>query len=203
MNTLPIKLLFLAILLPCAFGQAVPSSSRAENGTLIGAGVAADRMQTTPTTEMQDGGMHFPVLRTLGGMGLVLCLIAGLYFAARKVAPRYFAKATAERNLKVVETISMGDRRSISVIEIGGRRFLVGNTPQQINVLATLPESPSLGSEPEALAENPKEKGLRELASPFRNLFETEKKRKPQSMAHGLPEDVRAKMRQLRESLER
>jgi flagellar biosynthetic protein FliO len=192
------------LLLPCAFGQAVLTSPRTESGnTSSGPGIAADKVQPASAVDLQDGGGHFPMLRTLGGMGIVLCLMIGIFFAAKKFAPRYFTRAAEERNLKIVDTLAMGDRRSISLIEVGGNRFLVGNTPQQINLLAALPEPISLVSEPEALPANPKEKSRRDFASPFRNLFESEKKGRVQHMAHVLPEDIRTKMRQLRESLER
>jgi flagellar biosynthetic protein FliO len=206
MKTVLMKLLILMLFLPCAFGQSVSSSSPAESRNINGSlGIAADKMQPAPAADVQDGAGHFPVLRTLGGMGLVLCLMIGIYFAAKKFAPRYFTRVAAERNLKVIETLPMGDRRSISMIEVDGNRFLVGNTPQQINLLAALPEPKSSISEPDALPANPKEKGWREFTSPFRNLFEVEKKKRPQSqyMAPALPEDIRTKMRQLRESLER
>jgi flagellar biosynthetic protein FliO len=199
-----IKLTILMLFLPCAFGQAVLTSPRIESGNISGGSViAADKMQPTSGMDAQDGGGHFSMLRTLGGMGIVLCLMIGMFFAAKKFAPRYFTRATAERNLKVIDTLAMGDRRSISLIEVGGNRFLIGNTPQQINLLAALPEAISLVSEPEALPVNPKEKNRYDFTSPFRNLFEVEKKGRPQNLAHVLPEDIRTKMRQLRKSLDR
>jgi flagellar biosynthetic protein FliO len=204
MKAVLMMLMILPLFLSTAFGQAVSTSSQTESGNISGGpAIAGNPMQTTSTADVPDGGMHFPVLRTIGGMGIVLCLIIGLYFAAKKFAPGYFCKAAAERNLKVIETLPMGDRRSISLVEVGGNRFLFGNTPQQINFLAALPVPISLASEPDALPENPKEKNRREFTSPFRNLFEVEKKEKPPSMANALSEDVRMKMRQLREALER
>jgi flagellar biosynthetic protein FliO len=204
MKAILMKIMILMLFLPCAFGQAVSTPPRVESGNLSGGqGIAAEKMQPTSTADVQDGGGHIPMLRTLGGMGIVLCLMIGIFFAAKKFAPRYFTRAAAERNLKVIDTLAMGDRRSISLIEAGGNRFLVGNTPQQINLLAALPDPIALVSGPDALPANPEEKGRRDFTSPFRNLFELEKKGRPQPMAHVLPEDIRTKMRQLRESLER
>ena len=143
------------------------------------------------------------MFRTLGGLGLVLCLMIAGYFAAKKFAPRFFAKGTAEKNLRIIETLSMGDKRSISMIEVGDSRFLVGNTPNQINLLVALPERMSLVSEPEAAEMSAKSATEKEPMVPFRNLFEVEKKRPTQQAGHPLPEDIRVKMRQLREALER
>jgi flagellar biosynthetic protein FliO len=204
MKAVLMKLSILALFLPYAFGQAVPSSSPAQSsGISSGAGIAAGPTPTAPAAEAQEVGMHFPVIRTLGGMGLVLCLMIGIYLAVKKFAPRCFPGVAGERNLKVIETQSMGERRSIALIEACGNRFLIGSTPQQINLLAALPEPISLVSDRDAEQSNPKEKGRSEVFSPFRKLFDAEKKGRPQSAVNVLPEEVRVKMRQLREALER
>jgi flagellar biosynthetic protein FliO len=187
------SLMILALLLAPAYGQV--TSGPSQN--------AVSPAQTASTGEVQEPEMHFPVLRTLGGLGLVVCAMIAVYFAAKKFAPRYFAKAGSERNLKVIETLAMGDHRSISLIEVGDNRFLVGNTPHQINLLAALPEPISLVSEPNTLPANPKDTLQNESRASFRNLFEVEKKRSSQYMQNPLPEDIRTKMRQLREALER
>ncbi len=152
--------------------------------------------------ETRESDLGFPMFRTLGGLGVVLCLIVGAYFAAKKFAPRYFAKGTADRNLRVIETLSMGDKRSIAMIEVGNSRFLVGNTPHQINLLAALPEAFSAVSEPEKSAVSKDILG-KDSSQPFRNLFEAEKRRPTQYAGNPLPDDIRMKMRQLRASLER
>jgi len=146
------------------------------------------------------------VLRVFGGMGLVLCLLVGAYFGLRKLAPGYFPKTVSGgKNLKIVESIGMGDRRSIALVEVGGKRFLIGSTPQQINLLTTLPEHFSLVAEEDEVnvaqaANNLKEEGERHI---FRNLFEAKRKRSnPGHPEKVLPEEVRQKMRRLREALE-
>jgi flagellar biosynthetic protein FliO len=200
-------LLFLVLFLSFAHGQAIAPPAHNENGSLTGnPGVPVSPIQTAPTAnmqDMQDAGARFPLLRTLGGMGIVLCLMLGLYYAAKKFAPRYFTKTSSERNLQVIETLSMGDRRSISLIEVAGSRFLVGNTSNQINLLAALPASLSLVSEPDDLSANPKERVRNESNSVFKNLFEVAKKNRTQHMANPLPDDIRLKMRQLRDALDR
>jgi flagellar biosynthetic protein FliO len=145
----------------------------------------------------------FSMLRAIGGFGIVLCLIVGGFFAARKFSPRYFAKNASERSLKVIETLAMGDRRSIAIIQVANSRFLVGNTPHQINLLTSLPEPTPLVSEPDALPAKPKIPSPTGQGSPFRKLFEVEKKETSQLIGSPLPDDLRTKMRQLREALER
>ncbi|MBN1571473.1 MAG: flagellar biosynthetic protein FliO [Acidobacteria bacterium] len=200
------SLILIAFFMVPAYGQeaSAPVATEAANAEAPNGPILLDtQTPPAPDAQTQTADPGFPVARTVGGLGLVLCLIAGGYFAARKFAPRYFSKSTAERNLKLIETLSMGDKRSISMIEVGNSRFLIGNTPQQINLLAALPEPFSMVSEPEALPVTSRRAAMNETMTPFRNLFEVEKKRPTQYAGNPLPEDIRAKMRQLRESLER
>jgi flagellar biogenesis protein FliO len=164
---------------------------------------AAPAMDVFQAGTPPEAGMHFPVMRTMGGMGVVLCIMVGLYCAAKKFAPRYFPPKTSDRNMKLLETLGMGDKRSISIIEVGGKHFLVGNTPNQINLIAMLSDSLSLVSEPESAPDRLDEDKLGEFSSPFRNLFEVEKKRSSRHAGNTLPDDIRLKMQQLREALER
>lgn len=198
------NLLIFALLLLPVFGQAasLPSSNQTNNAS---SNSVADTKEgsVAPAVEVRDSELQFPVMRTVGGIGLVACLMIAAFFVAKKFAPRYFHKPASQRSLKIIETLAMGDKRSISLVEVDNSRFLVGNTPHQINLLAALPESLSLVSEPERTSAAPKPINRRESSSPFRNLFEVEKNRPAQYAGSRLPEDLRAKMRQLREALEK
>jgi flagellar biosynthetic protein FliO len=206
------NLLVIALLaLPIYGQQAAPADQKADAGPNGHAVVPDAAPPAVPAEapssdiaaeETHEADLGFPIFRTLGGLGVVLCLMAGAYFAAKKFAPRYFAKGISDRNLKVIETLSMGDKRSIAMIEVGNSRFLVGNTPHQINLLAALPEAFSAVSEPEKSVTSKDILG-NEPVQPFRNLFEAEKRRPTQYAGNPLPDDIRMKMRQLRASLER
>lgn len=151
----------------------------------------------------QSGNFLMSFLRAVGGLGFVLCLMVALYYAGRKYFPKYFIKADSGKNLKLIETLSMGDRRSISIIQVEDKHFLIGNTPNQINLLASISKSSSKTSEIDADPPSLPAEDKNESRSTFRNLFEVEKKRSPQPSGSPLPEDVRMKMRLLREALER
>lgn len=198
------SLLILALFLMPVLAQSAPMASQPANGTVNSdSRMAGGPMPALQSEESPDAGWNFPVMRMIGGMGVVLCLMAVLYLGAKKYAPRFFPKAISERNLRIIETLGMGDKRSISLIEVGNSRFLVGSTPHQINLLATLSEPLSLVSEPDNVLQDLKEKPQKESKSSFRKLFEVEKKGPSQYTGNALPEDIRAKMRQLREALER
>jgi flagellar biogenesis protein FliO len=108
--------------------------------------------------------------------------------------------------LHLVETLSMGEKRAIAVVEVAGKKFLIGNTPSQITLIASLGDD--LALEPGA---QPAVRTAQTSAAPagikrgqFVNLLLPEKggtSRKPAS-ASPLPPDIRGKMRELREALE-
>ena len=95
----------------------------------------------------------------------------------------------------------MGDRRSISLIQVADSRFLVGNTAHQINLLTALPDTFSLGFRAGQAASRKKyKKSRKESRNHFRKLFEAEKRTAAPQTGHPLPEDLRTKMRQLTRS---
>ncbi len=177
-------------------------ASVSESKTSQQASTAPVQQQTAPLAEGAAGGMDFPVMRTLGGFALVISLILIAFFVARKIAPQYFTRHASQKNLKVIETLAVGEKRSVAVIQLGDKCFLIGNTPHQITLLSQLEDSFSPMAQPErAVVPEPSNPSF---LNPFRKLYETERN-------HGaprtgkektIPPDVRAKMRQLREALE-
>jgi flagellar biosynthetic protein FliO len=146
--------------------------------------------------------MAFPFIRTVGGVGLVLSLIVAATLAFRKYAPQYFVKRPAERALRLIETLSMGEKRSVALVQVGGQQYLVGNTPHQISLLAVLRESAQpaeqTGVEPGSVTSSSKKSGLLKL---YRS--EKRKSRRKATGASMLPADIRGKMQELRQALER
>jgi flagellar biosynthetic protein FliO len=156
--------------------------------------VAADSLALAP---------DFPMTKSLGGVGIVLSLILAGFFGARKFAPTMFRRPPVEKNLKVIETLSMGEKRSISVIQVEDKRFLIGNTAHQISLLAALAPL-ALAVEPLETAAEPVPPKANGRNDKFRNLYEIEKNGSPRGAGRPktIPPDIRAKMRQLRETLE-
>lgn len=63
---------------------------------------------------------------------------------------------TTPKRLKVLETVTLGDKRLVAVIQAEGRRFLVGGGPSGVSLLTALDQDPQ--HEVHSMA------GLRELA---------------------------------------
>ncbi|MBN2589564.1 MAG: flagellar biosynthetic protein FliO [Sedimentisphaerales bacterium] len=68
----------------------------------------------------------------------VLILGAAAVFMTKKFFPN-IAKLQG-KEIKVVETVHLGPRKSVHLIEIGKRRFLIGSTNENIRKLADLTE---------------------------------------------------------------
>ncbi len=49
----------------------------------------------------------------------------------------------APRQIKVVERVSLGGRRSLTLVSCGGRQFLVGCGPEQVNSIVVVADSES------------------------------------------------------------
>jgi flagellar biogenesis protein FliO len=169
-----------------------PSDPPAQVSSTTAAAAPQESPAPAPTSAWLD------MVKTAGSIGLVLCLILGGYMMFRRFAPQYVAKRPNERSLRMIESISMGDKRSIAIVQAGNMKFLVASTPGQITLLTSLSETATVP----AVAEPTETEAA--SGAKFRNLYEMEKKAVPSRPAAraDLPPDIRGKMQQLRKALE-
>lgn len=142
----------------------------------------------------------FSAIKVFGAAGLLLSLLLFGFLLLRRCAPRYFARRPVQKSLRLVESLSMGEKRSIAVIEVAGKAMLVGNTPHQITLLASLGDElfrPAEETAP-ARAASVGRRGR------FVDLLTSQKSgAAPEPAKTGtLPPDLRGKMRELRAALE-
>jgi len=186
-------LLFLSMAFVPAASQAQANGATAPPGASAAASQPARPVEPAPASD-------FSLMRTIGALGLVISLIVIGFWGARKYAPHLFNRRPGEHRMKVVETLPMGDKRSIALVQVDDSCFLVGNTSSQISLLARLPWEFSLGLEHGVTdAEPASAPGFRDSS---RKLYEVEKRQPGSGKPRPIPPDVRAKMRQLREALE-
>ena len=77
------------------------------------------------------------LLRTFGALLFIVGLIAAVGWALRYFGIVSFGKAQNETaGLKVLNTLPLGERRSLLTIRFGDRTLLIGATPQGLSLLA-------------------------------------------------------------------
>ena len=84
-----------------------------------------------------DGGL----LRAFFGLVFVLGLIGLLAYLLRRGVISLPGQRAA-RSLSVETALSLGDRRSLVIVHVDGRRLLVGVAASQISLVAELGEAP-------------------------------------------------------------
>ncbi len=89
--------------------------------------------QESPLPSAVDG----TVLRAFAGVVLVLGLVIGLAILLRRGVLRLPGQHGA-RVLSVETALSLGDRRSVVIVNAEGRRFLLGLSTTQVNLLSEL-----------------------------------------------------------------
>lgn len=92
------------------------------------------------------------VWRTLGATLVVLALLALLAWALR----RQQAVRRTGRGLGVESGLSLGDRRSLAIVTVEGRRLLLGLAPNNVTLLTELQPLPSFD---DAVAQATKNEG--------------------------------------------
>jgi flagellar biogenesis protein FliO len=72
----------------------------------------------------------------------------------RRISGKYVAQRQSRR-LKVSETVSLGEKRFASILQVDGAQFLIAGTPDNITLLATLDSSPDFAQVLKAQAATP------------------------------------------------
>jgi flagellar biosynthetic protein FliO len=75
-------------------------------------------------------------IRMMLSLLLVIGLGAAAFVLSKKVLPRV-ARGSA-KEIRVVETIYLGPRKALHLVEVGHRRLLIGSTNESITPLATV-----------------------------------------------------------------
>lgn len=73
---------------------------------------------------------------------------AGSKWAALFSHIRALAAGNRERRLRLCETLSLGEKRFIAVVEYGRQKFLLAGTQQNISLLQRLDENSAATDEP-------------------------------------------------------
>ena len=125
-----------------AYGQAAPTPPPEEGR----AGAAAEpREGEERLVFMRDEGRGAEaeapsaagtLARTLGALLVVVGLVVAAGWGLRRLGgARFGAAGEGATELRVLNSIGLGDRRSLAVVRFGGRELLIGSTAQTITLL--------------------------------------------------------------------
>ena len=78
--------------------------------------------------------------RSLLAIVVVFGLLGGLAWAARRGRLGFFTRQPS--HVRVEATVPLGERRSLMVVAIEGRRLLLGLTPMQVSLVTELSTAP-------------------------------------------------------------
>jgi flagellar biogenesis protein FliO len=134
---LPLILLIFVALCP-AQDPPPAASPNGQNTEIMGEDDRLPFMQNQETQAAQEPGSGGLLLKTLGAMMLVVGLIFGGAWGAKKLGFGNFnaKNAADEMNLAILTSVSLGSGRTISTVRFGERVLLVGSTAQNFTLLA-------------------------------------------------------------------
>jgi flagellar protein FliO/FliZ len=78
------------------------------------------------------------MLRFAGSLLLVFCLLCGLLWGLKRMQSGVRLSG-GERQLQVIEAVSVGPRQKIALVRVGSREVLVGVSPTQLTALGSWP----------------------------------------------------------------
>lgn len=82
-------------------------------------------------TDMDYGSALYKMILALS---IVALLGVAAIYASKKVLPKF--AQTQGKKIKILETVHLGPRKMVHLLEIGGQQILVGSTPDRITKLA-------------------------------------------------------------------
>ena len=108
----------------------------------------------------------------MGAMIFVLALILSAMVLLKRYMPHRFGPLGHRRRIQVLETVQIGDKRSLVLVAIDGNGLLLATTPNSVSLLREIEpdpnHSPAVKAEPEPPAANGafKEALAAEIAGP-------------------------------------
>ncbi|MBR1382822.1 MAG: flagellar biosynthetic protein FliO [Ruminococcus sp.] len=80
------------------------------------------------------------VFSLIFGLILFVGILYLAYISTKLIGKRYSLSGKGGRNLKILETVSVGREMSIAIARAGEKIFLIGVTPDRISLLSELSE---------------------------------------------------------------
>jgi flagellar protein FliO/FliZ len=98
-------------------------------------------VRLSPVLAIEAAGLSDGELwRSLLAIAVVFGLLGALAWAARRGRLGFFTRQPS--HVRVEATVPLGERRSLMVVAIEGRRLLLGLTPMQVSLVTELTTAP-------------------------------------------------------------
>ena len=140
-----------------AASSTMAAGSAAANGanSAASANTAASPAGNVSLRPAQDSGKALPpalhaapvsnLIQIISSLIVVLLLMFGCAWLLKNHGPR---RLMARVPTRIIGGVNLGGRERIMVVEVGDQWLVVGSTPNQINLLTTLPRQESMEDEP-------------------------------------------------------
>lgn len=99
-----------------------------------------------PSLTPSDGEAQFSVAKTLGSVLFVLTLILVLAFCLRCYVPHRFGSGGKRRFIQILENVSLGEKRSLTLIRIDQENLLLATTSTSISLIKEIALRPPVES---------------------------------------------------------
>jgi len=123
-----------------------PSQQQAEESEYLGAARQTSVPDVSLTAMSSDGESQFSLAKTLGSILLILALILVLAFFLKRYMPHRFASGGKRRFIHILENVSLGERRSLTLIRIDQEHLLLASTSTSISLIKEINLCPAVES---------------------------------------------------------
>ncbi len=124
---------------PAAASSPSPQSARPQPGDDRLPFMASERTRERELTGAEQPSVAGLLLRTSGALLLIVGLILAGAWWVRRYGARFGQGRRDAPALEVLTTVTLGERRSLSVVRFDNATLLIGATAQGITLLATRP----------------------------------------------------------------
>jgi flagellar protein FliO/FliZ len=98
---------------------------------------SSDSLFGKKPADLADENLGGSLYKMIFSLALVVGLAYGVMYLSKKVLPK--VSGVAGRRVQVLETVSLGSRRTVHLLSVGGRHILIGSTQNNITHLADVP----------------------------------------------------------------
>ena len=83
------------------------------------------------------------IFKMLASLVLVLAVMGALLWTLRRLQNKLQASSNTTRQMQLLETLSLGPRQKVLLMQVDGQRMLIGVTAQQMQALGQWPVAPA------------------------------------------------------------